>query len=495
MFTDILALGEWLPDQAPLEAEGAQVAKNVLVDGATYRPVKSLTELSDDLGDRCYGAYSYVDPSGNVTNFAATRTKIFKLNGTSWDDVTNTGGDYATASDGAWNFTQFGSRIIATNYVDKIQTFEVGADTEFSDLITSGPDVKCRNFGIVNNFLVTIDVFDSDGATQNRVRWSPINNPTGDWTASQSTQADFQDVEDGNPGQGMAVIGSQNYGILIFKNAIYRMEYVGPPTIFQFSLVETNRGAINGQAVASDGVQTFYYSENGFYLFNGSVSAPIGHKKIDSWFADDIDDDNAGNIRATLDPANKNFLLSYTSVNSVNSRNDKVIAYNWADNKFTLIDQATDVIYRGFTEGLTLDEIGATYSSIETVPYSLDSRFWVGGATQLSAFNEDNKLSFFDGDPLAAEIESQELKLNKDGITRLNAVFPSYSGGTIECRVGHRMTQNGTVNYTPYTAPNASTDECNYTIDARLHRIGVRLSGDWEQFKGVSFQAEAAGGI
>lgn len=495
MLSGIIPAGEWLPDQSSYSSNGAAVATNVYVDGETYRPVKSLSEISDELGAKCFGAYSYLDPNGNVTTFAGTRTKLYKLATTSWEDITNTGGDYTGEANGVWNFTQFGNRVIATNYIDKIQSFVVGSDTEFSDLITSGPDVKCRNLAVVNNFLVLIDIIDQDGPTQNRVRWSPINDPAGNYTPSQSTQADYQDLEDGAPGQGVAVIGSQNYGIVKLQNAIYRMEYVGPPAIFSFSLVEQNRGPINGNCVASDGVRTFYYAEDGFYLFDGIKSIPIGHKRVDKWFRDNLNETHSHNMRATIDPINKNFLLAFTSNDSQNSRNDKTIVYNWVDNRFTLLNIATDILFRSFTDGMTLEEIGAIYPDIETVPYSFDSRFWVGGETQLAGITSNDKLAYFEGENLTGTIETQETRLNPDGLSYVDSVLPVFLGGSVQCRIGHRMLQNTTVNYTSYVSPSSITGECNFTNESRYQRVGVKLTGDWQQFRGVRYQANIAGGI
>lgn len=228
ILSETIPVGEWLPDRADFENQGCLVALNCIPDGEDYKPFPSFVGQSDVLASQGYGGYDHVASDGTITKFIATRTKIYTVSNGAYTDVTNTGGDYTTPQDGCWFFTQFGNRVIATNYVDKQQTFLVGTDTEFSDLIQSGPDVKCRNFGIINNFLVCVDIVDSDGVTPNRVRWSPINDPAGDWTPSQTTQSDYQNCEDGNPGAGMAVISGQNYGIIHFRRATYIMEYIGP---------------------------------------------------------------------------------------------------------------------------------------------------------------------------------------------------------------------------------------------------------------------------
>lgn len=494
MISDILPIGEWLPDQQDFMSGGATIALNVLTNGEGYIPFPSFVGQSDDLLSQCYGGYSHISANGTVTTFLATRTKIYKLNGTSWDDVTNTGGDYVTSEEGSWQFTQYGDRVIATNYDDKIQSFLVGTDTEFSDLITSGPDVKCANFGVINNFLVTINVNDSDGQTKNRVRWSPINDPAGDWTASQSTQADFQNVEDGNPGEGMAVIGGQNYGVLVFKNALCRMEYVGPPTFFQITLMENTRGAIHPNVVASNGDLTFFYGEAGFWLNGGVSSGPIGHKKVNKDFSEDIDRNRLHQMRATTSPIDNTFLLTYTSVNSPDGRNDKTLAYSWVDNRFTQIDAGYDFMFRAFTATASLEEIASSYPDLESVPYSFDSRFWAGGETQLAGVFED-ALGYFDGTPMTATLEGQEARYYPEGLTYLDSVLPVYQGGSVQVRVGTRSLLKEAVTYEPYQSPSVFTGEVDYGFEARYIRPSIQLSGEWEHFKGFRIRSEAGSDI
>ncbi len=493
MNSDIIPVGEWLPDQ-PDHGRGATIVRNVLPNGDGYIPFPDFAAQSDALASSVLAAYSHIGSGGTVTTFAATATKIYKLAGTSWEDVTNTGGDYTTGDEQGWQFTQFGDRVIATNYADKIQSFLVGTDTDFSDLISSGPDVKCVNFGVINNFLVTINVNDADGQTKNRVRWSPINDPAGNWTSSQSTQADYQNVEDGNPADGLAVIGGQNYGLLIFRNAIHRMEYVGPPTIFRINLVEENRGAYNEHCVAADGRYVFTLNDNGFWLFDTVESRPIGNGKVDTTFSKDLDTARKHQIRVTPSPSQKAFIVSYPSVNSPDGANDKSIIYSYAYDRWSELDEGAQVVFRAFTSSVDLDTLASTYGDLETVPYVFDSRFWQGGDTVLGAFIGD-QLGYYQGSPKTGYVATQEIRFNPTGRAFVDAVLPVYEGGDAMVRLGYRNLQNDTVSYTPYKDTSDVTGEVNFENESRYHRMEVKVSGDWEHFRGVRISAEAASGI
>jgi len=493
--SDMFEIGEWLPDQPVFGAGGASVVTNALTNRTKYKPVKGLSAQSDALGGACLGAYSYLQADGNATTFAAFDTTIKKLITTTWEDVTNVGGPYATAGENVWNFTQFGDIVIATNKDDSMQKFQVGTDTDFSDLITAGVDVKCGNFGIINNFLVCVDVADTDGNTPNRVRWSPFNDPAGNWASSQSTQADFEDVQVGNPGTGMAVVGGQNYGIVLFQNAIHRMEYVGPPLIFTFDLMAENIGAFVGQSVASNGERTFFVSEKGFQMLTLEGLVNIGDEKVDDFFFNTFDIDNAHLMRAIIDPSDKRVYWTYPST-AGGGVNDKIITYSWIDKRFTLIDLAVQQFFRFLADGFTLEEVGASFPDLDVdVPFTLDSRFWKGGTASLGVIDSDQKLAGFDGANLTAEFITQEVQINPSGLTYVDSIMPVVEGGTTEVRIGSRKLLTDSNVFSGFAGTSAETGEVNVQSENRYHRAGIRLTGAWTAAHGMRYRAEEAGGV
>ena len=182
-----------------------------------------------------------------------------------------------------WAFTQFGSNIIATNHADNIQKFEEGVDSAFSDLVS----LKAKYIAVIRDFVVAGYTTESSTEYNQRVKWSGINN-SSQWTPSQSTQSGFQDIV-GSHGNLQAVVGGESFGIIFFERAIYRMDYVGTPLVFQFSKIADNVGAFSPKSVASFGNMIFFLSQDGFYkLTGGQQLAPIGNGRIDNFFFDDL---------------------------------------------------------------------------------------------------------------------------------------------------------------------------------------------------------------
>ena len=166
----------WTPDLGDYN-DGATIAKNCFSYGGLYKPIPELNSNTSAITGTAIGAFSMRASDGTTHSFVATATNIYKLNGTSWDDVTRSSGNYTTGADVYWIFTNFGDLVIATNYNDEIQVYDVLSDTEFGQLSATAP--RARYIFVVNNFLVALDTVDSDGVIGARVRWSPLGAPAG----------------------------------------------------------------------------------------------------------------------------------------------------------------------------------------------------------------------------------------------------------------------------------------------------------------------------
>jgi hypothetical protein len=66
---------------------------------------------------------------------------------------------------------------------------------------------------------------------------------------------------------------------------------------------------------------------------------------------------------------------------------------------------ATSWLIAMASPGYTLEELDA-FGTLDTLPYSLDDRYWKGGEPQLAGFNGAYKFGFMSGTPLAATLET-----------------------------------------------------------------------------------------
>jgi hypothetical protein len=488
----LVPLGEWLPDQAAFGMQGLTVATNcVAAAGPHYEPWGSLEPVSDALSAACLGAASGKDNDGIGYSFAGSAAAIESLDADGgWTDVTNTGGPYTTGTDDRWRFAQFGTLTIATNFADPIQAFELGADTEFSDLGTNAP--KARHVAVVRDFLVVGYTDDNvDGTVRNRVRWSPIADPAGDWAISATTQADFQDIPTG--GGVVGLVGGE-FGIVLMEGSLYRMSYAGPPVVFQFDEIAPGRGCAAAGSIATDGRLTIFLSEDGFYSTDGAQVQPIGAGKLDRWFSDDADPGAYGQMSSLMDPTRQLYMLAYRSGDATGSANDSILLYNWAAQRWTVVRAETEVLCSMLSASMTLEDLDDISSSIDDLPASLDSRQWISNARYRGAIDTDHKLGTFTGAALEATFETGEAALGNGGATRamVQTVRP-IADGTRTVALGTRDDQADAVTWGAARSP-ARDGTCGFRGDARFHRVRMTVSGDWAKAQGIDVQSVVTAG-
>lgn len=476
--TPLQKFGEWTPDKVAFESGGATVATNVVAVGEDYAPVKDLVSATSGLAAACRGAISVKASDGVPYTFAGTDAKLYLRNGTGWTDVTRTsGGDYTGTSDNRWVFCQYGDYVLATNGVDAPQYYLIGTSTDFAGV--SGAPV-CRFLSVINNFVV------ASGLTSDKsmIEWSALDNPL-DWTASASTQSDSQQFYE--VGGVSAVTGGQNSGVVIGTDGIGLMEYVGPPFIFTFRVVEPNRGSGNSYSIVSYAGGAFYYAD-AFYYFNGTSSTLVGYEKVDEWFKLNTSIDNINPMTTTVDRANKLIMFGVPSATA--GVCNYILAYAWATQRWTLIEKSVQALFQSLTEAVNLDDLSSTNG--DDVDVSGDSALYSGGAQFLGAFNTSNALCTFSGSNLTATIESTEFQPNPDGRSYIHsiALFGEFNTATIAIK--HRALQTASASMTS-TASIQSTGEAYFNTDNRYIRAVVSLTGDWRRVTGIKARFDPTG--
>lgn len=479
----MIEFGEWLPDLPVYANPGATEAKNVLPHGESYKSCPSLTAYSGAISARCQGAASGRDYSGNVHVFAGDASKIYKLSVTTFSDVSKIGG-YTCGADSQWSWAQWDNQIIATQVGDPMQVFDLGAGSVFADLSASAP--QARYIDVVRDFLVAGNTYDAvDGSVPHRVRWSAIGDPT-DWTVSATTQADYQDLNSAD-GWVQAVVGGE-YGTIIQERAIVRMSYVGSPSVFQFDQLE-KRGTPAPGSVCKFGSMIPYLGDDGFYIFDGSVSVPISHNKVSKTFYADLDQTYTHNISAAVDPINQLIFWAYPAKGNTGGTPNKLLVYNFSPNatkRWSWVELDMEFVFRAASVGgYTLDTLDSYSANLDALPFSLDSRAWTANAAVLAAFDSSHRLSLFTGNALDAVLETGEAEVTPGRRTRINKIRPLVDGASsVTVQMGTRDTASDSVSWGTSASLNGTGDAC-VRSNARYHRARVNIAGGFDHAQGV----------
>lgn len=504
-----IPLAEWLPDRAPLGVP-VNVATNVIpwVDG--YKPFPSFASYSSNsLTAKFQGGIFARDNAANIYAYAGDATNLYALSSAAWSSVSGGGslltegadtlvteagleitveGDYTTASDDWWEFIQWGQTVITVNgHTDAPQVITLGG-TNFTDLGGSPP--KARHIAIVRDFVVLGNI--NDGTSYpSRVRWSGINN-SASWTVSATTQADYQDLQ-GEGGWVQKIVGGE-YGLVFQERAIWRMTYVGSPEIFQFDMIERERGAYAPQSVVGWGNMVFFLADDGFYaMVNGSSAVPIGDGKIDKTFLADYQTGNAHLITGAIDPVNKIVLWAYPGTGFASGSTNQILVYNWTNKKWALVTATIEGFMRYAAQGYTLDTLDTVSSSLDALTSSLDSRAYTGGATSLGAFNSSHTLGTFTGTAMAATVDTGEIELNRGQRTSVQEVRPLVDGMAATVTIGTRNLVSDSVSFGLAISQNSS-GFCPARTNANFHRFRLKTSGSFNFMQGLKVKHTSVGG-
>lgn len=506
-----IPFGEWRPDLGSFAGDGLREARNCLPQAQGYRWFPGLAAYAGPgpLPDRVLAAFATKDRDGNTINYAAMRggadeARIHRLAASSWVDISgpgaNGGGAYSLGDGETWEFVKWGESVLASAIGEPLQQHVFGAAT-FADVVTSGRKPRARHIAVIRDFVVLGNIDDSVGAgasglAPSRVWWSGINDPATFEEGGAATQSDFQDLQSGGPVQ--RIVGGET-GTVFCEQSIYRMTYVGAPVVFQFDEVERSRGVWVPGSVATAGRLTFFLDRDGWYVWDGQASTPIGVDRIDraSLQGDDaIALAHLDRVSAVADPVNHLYYCAYPSVNADGGTPDRILVYDWVNRRWSIAELRLDCLFRALSEGYTVDSLDSLGESIDALAASFDSAVYTGRNVALAAFDPSHALCYFSGDPLPATIETGDLQLGKGpaGRSLVGAVRPIVEAATAVSV--QSFTRDG-----PLDAPQAGDivavngdGECPMRSNGRFHRFRLRFGGPFSGAAGLQVSRVAAAG-
>lgn len=484
----LVPFGEYAPDLPDYLNPGATVALNVVpLTTKSYGPFTGLKTVTSALDSTCLGAVGAKDYVGTVSVFAGDAGKLYKRNALTWDNVSRTPA-YTLGTESVWRFVQYGQRVIACTKDVNIQTYLMQTDTNFSDLSATAPQGEF--IAVIRDFVMVGNTYDAvDNYASNKIWWCAIDSPTS-WpvpgtSAAAAVQSDNQILPEGGAIQGIigAVAGSD--GAVFLEESIYRMTYIGSPVIFQFDRVEKQRGTRIPGSITNAGIFAFYLGVDGFYAFDGAQSLPIGNEKVDKTFFDDFDQSYHFRMVSVSDVVNKQVMWAYPGVGHVGGNPNKILIYNWVTNRWSLVEQTIEYFFRNYSSGFTLEQLDQ-FGTMDTLPYSLDSRSWQGGTILLSGFDSSHKFGDFDGDILTATLETGEFDGGNGQRAFISGIRPIVDGGAPTVSIGSRAQLGATINYSTATAVGVD-GICPQRVSARYNRARVSIPATtaWTHAQGV----------
>lgn len=359
---------------------------------------------------------------------------------------------------------------------------------------------KAKYVAVVKNFLMVANTNDVTSGTQTqRVWWSGLNDPTNWPTPGTALAAAFQSSFNdlfGNFGPITGLVGSLGTAdcAIFFERAIWRGIYAGPPVVFDFFPCETIKGTSAPNSIVKRGLLVDYLGEDGFYTFDGTNSTPIGANKVDKTFFADVDKNNLQNVIGCADPVNRMTYWAYPGSGSSNGIPNRILAYNWVLNRFSIVDMpaSLEYIFRALSFGFTLDTMPG--GTLDQIQFALDSDVWTGGVMALGAFDASHKLSYFQGPALAPLIETSETAPFDSMLAHISDVRPLVDGGTPSIALATRNRLIDGLMFNNPTAINA-IGTCPQIANGRYvtGKSSLNYGDSWQHFQGIEVYCSPMG--
>jgi hypothetical protein len=436
--------GPWLPDQPAFGSEGSRVITNALPVAGGYRPARRVVPITESVTEDVLAAVFAVSSSGAALGFVGTPTTLRKQDGNTFLNISPPGG-FQTIDGDFWYFTRFADLVIATNFNNAIQKFNLLTDTAFSNLGGGAP--KAKFLAVINRFLMLGYLNEAGTVSPSGVRWSAIDQPglfppIDILTNTRSDEA-VQTLSDrqvlaseyGDITGLVAGLTSAD-GVIFQENGITAANFQAGESIFSFDVLEGARGCIAPRSIIQEGGRAFYMSDTGLYVTDGISSAPVGANRVDDFIFEAIRNDQLALIESGIDVRGK--FLYWT----LPGDQDLALVYSYAVDEFSLLDGlGVRLFVRSLSTAGTLENVAAQFGGLDNMNVSLDDPQFSGSRVPVfSAFNKQNRLGPLSGAPLPATLRTPEAEIVDDGRAYLQFSRPFIDTDQVSVRPVTRET-------------------------------------------------------
>lgn len=471
--------GPWLPDVIDYRNPGLEDAVNVLPSPDGYQPALGIGTSDADVGATVLSAAAFLRSDGTRVNVCATAGDLHTIvNGT----ITNAG-LLLTLGEPVM-FTRFGASIYATCKTGTWYLNDIETDVSF--IAASWTVPKGAVIGRIGDFLFMGDLTDTDASDAPfRIRWSPFNNPQGNWVTSIADQSDAVDMP--SVYGRVTGIGPGTTGIIFQKNAISRISYTGGTNVFAKRDIDLERGCIASRSIVTVGDRHYFLAHDGFAFTDGGPSQSISRGRLWRWFIAEAEAAFLADVEGAVDWTNRCILWTIPGA----GRTPKgAICFNWETGNWSRIDIAFDVIFASGNDGISLEAMAVTYPNIDTMPISMDSPEFLARGRSVGVF-VSGVLSQIAGAPLESVLITGEFQAAPGKRAFVREVTPLITSESTMVMLGGRERTNENVTYSTEAALGPSGFAA-VNVDARYIRARFRMPAGTVWYDAYGFQADAS---
>jgi hypothetical protein len=437
-----VAAGEWLPDQPNVNNPGALEALNVLPFGQNYAPFCSHEpQVNGATPDTVHGAISSSLSGGITQLYAGTANGLYtRLAGAPFVLLQAV----AVNQDFSWQFIPFKTLMVALHQDIFPVKMVLGATA--APVAVGGTPPRAACGAMCGDFLVLGNLLDdpdaAHAAAPNRIRWSGLKNIDANWITDNTTQADYNDM---------------------------------PP-----------EGGV--------GAYKFFIAQDGFRVWNGTNSTPIGDGKVDKYFFNRMNYGRRGRIVGAADT--KNGCVAWAFPTSSDGALNEIILYNYRDNRWSHSIQTIEYLLSSAVSTTTTEDL-IGFTDDYAGSYVDDPSYVAGGRRLLAAFNQLHNYGLYSGVNMAATIDTGEYSGPNNNRVFVNNARPLVNIAqplATVTPIGRDQNEGGALLFgTPVGLEVDGT--CPILADARYlrFRTDIQAGANWDLFRGIEVSRKSGG--
>lgn len=399
--------------------------------------------------------------------FAGTTTKLYEKASSAWTDVSR-----ATAYNASdlypWRYAQFGDASLAINKGDVLQQSSTGA---FADVTAPKAAVLC----VASGFVVLGNTNEATYGDSLDRWWCSEYLVTTGWTPAISTQCTTGRLVD-TPGSitGMKALG---HDLVAYKDrSMYLGRYVGPPGVWDFTLIPGEIGCSSQEAIADIGTAHIFIGFEDIYLFDGGLPKPIG-SPLREWFFSDLDPAYRYRIRSAHDRANSLVYFYYPRTGNSGGLNGCIV-YHYKSDRWGVAHRTIEATVEYVTGGYTYNTLPiTTWDSWPEV--QLDSPFWTASTKYVAYIGTDHKIYSLTGASASATMTTGDYG-NEDNYSLLSRVTLRYlAKPTSATMTNYYQDEHGGA-WTEDATITESSGRFDVLRSSVWHRVKFTFTGDFE---------------
>lgn len=419
------------------------------------------------LDDACLGAAVLTNLTGTRRIIAGTETKLYELIAGVWEDQSRVAA-YGATDDARWSFAQFGNTVLASNKADTIQR---STSTTFAD-IASAPTADI--IFSVGSQVMALNV--NDGADKPDGWHVCALNDETDWVESVTTQSASGRLVSA-PGGITAGARLGEYAVVYKRNSIFVGQYVGAPSVWDFTQVRGGEvGCVGKEALCDVGALHFFVGDDNFWLFDGTAPVPVGGT-IRQWFSDNSSATTRYKTKCIYDKQNDRVWVFYPSTSSTVC--DQALVYHVGGKRWGRSNRMVEAVLNYIAEGLTFDtwdQAGATFDSLPDIAF--DSQYWLAAGQNLSAFDASHQLQYLTGPSGPSSFTTGDVG-DDDSASLLSRVrlrfAPGYSPASASAQAFGKFDSGEA--FTPGPTTSINGGKFDLLQEALWHRATVEFTG------------------